>query len=218
MPLHSEFPINNYSVCQSGLWGFLGFLFYLQDVSVSFLHLSGFNVIAHTDCSMNKWNCMFKLLWKPLTGSIFYDLKVFIIQQEAFKVHTYVHTFSFFFDLIFCLLFREGSYSSHTWIIVIFKELETWNYLHLFVFFFYSSISQVRFQGVCFKFFFLLFKDSWKSVLLLLFYLYPRIDDWNPNIPLSGESKVTVRWALPLFCNHIQSIWPNFTAAQCWQC
>lgn len=137
MPLHSEFPINNYSVCQSGLWGFLGFLFYLQDVSVSFLHLSVWSlcVIAHTDCSMNKWNCMFKLLWKPLTGSIFYDLKVFIIQQEAFKVRTYVHTFSFFFDLIFCLLFREGSYSSHTWIIVIFKELETWNYLHLFVFF-----------------------------------------------------------------------------------
>lgn len=153
---------------------------------MSFLLLSGFNVIAHTDCTVNKWNCMFKLMWKPLTGSIFYNFKVFIIQQEAFKVHTYVHTFSFFFDLIFSLLFRESSCSSHTWTIIIFKELETWNYLHLFSFFFYLPVFQVTFQGVCFKFLFLVFKDSQTSLLLLLCYLYPRIDDWNPSIPLSG--------------------------------
>lgn len=75
MRICAKIPINNYSVCQSGLWGF----FYLQDISVSFLSLSGFNVIGHTGCAVNKQNCMFQLRQKPQAGSIFYDSKVFII-------------------------------------------------------------------------------------------------------------------------------------------
>lgn len=46
--MHAELPINNYLVCQ------LFFFFNLQDILVSFLLLSGFNVIAHTVCAVNK--------------------------------------------------------------------------------------------------------------------------------------------------------------------